>query len=158
MKLYIKQRVFSWRDRFAVKDAQGADLYFVEGELFSLGKKLHIMDASGKEAAQLQQQLFTLMPRFEVKVREHTIAQIVRKFTLFFQRYEVVGPDWTVEGSFWDHDYTVEKDGSPVASIYKEWMSWGDSYVLDITDDENALLVLAVVLAIDAANESSSNN
>ena len=37
MKLYIKQKVFSWADRFTVKDSSGNDRYFVEGELFSWG-------------------------------------------------------------------------------------------------------------------------
>ena len=41
MKLYIKQKVFSWGDKFTVKDVNGEDRYFVEGEIFSWGKKLH---------------------------------------------------------------------------------------------------------------------
>ena len=40
MKLYIKEKVFSWGDKFAVKDASGRDKYVVEGEVFSWGKKL----------------------------------------------------------------------------------------------------------------------
>ena len=35
MKLYIKQKVFSWVDRFTVFDETGADKYHVEGEFFS---------------------------------------------------------------------------------------------------------------------------
>ena len=42
MKLYIRQKVFSWGDRFTVKDAAGEDRYAVQGEAFSLGKKLHV--------------------------------------------------------------------------------------------------------------------
>ena len=44
MKLYIKQKVFSWGDKFTVKDVNGEDRYFVEGEIFSWGKKLHVYD------------------------------------------------------------------------------------------------------------------
>ena len=42
MKLYIKQKVFSWGDKFTVKDATGRDRYYVEGEIFTFGKKLHV--------------------------------------------------------------------------------------------------------------------
>ena len=49
MKLYIKERVFSWGDKFTVKDAYGEDKYIVEGEVFSWGKKLHVYDRSGSE-------------------------------------------------------------------------------------------------------------
>jgi uncharacterized protein YxjI len=43
MKLYIKQKVFSWGDKFTVKDATGNDRYFVEGEVFSFGKNCIFM-------------------------------------------------------------------------------------------------------------------
>ena len=51
MKLYIKEKVFSWGDKFTVKDAYGEDKYIVEGEVFSWGKKLHVYDRSGREVA-----------------------------------------------------------------------------------------------------------
>lgn len=44
MKLYIKEKVFSWSDKFFVKDDSGRDKYAVEGEVFSWGKKLHVCD------------------------------------------------------------------------------------------------------------------
>ena len=40
MKLLIQEKVFSWSDRFTVRDEGGNDRYLVEGELFSWGKKL----------------------------------------------------------------------------------------------------------------------
>ncbi len=54
MKLYIRQRVFSWVDRFTVKDEAGQDQYSVEGEFFSFGKKLHVCNMDGMEAAFIQ--------------------------------------------------------------------------------------------------------
>lgn len=50
MKLYIKEKVFSWGYKFTVKDELGNDKYVVEGEVFSWGKKLHVYDMSGYEA------------------------------------------------------------------------------------------------------------
>ena len=38
MKLYIKQKVFSWGDKFTVKDEAGRDRYYVEGEVFTFGR------------------------------------------------------------------------------------------------------------------------
>ena len=68
MKLYIKQKVFSWSDRFTVKDSYGADRYYVEGELFSWGKKLHVYDMAGNEVAFIQQKVFSFLPRYFVYV------------------------------------------------------------------------------------------
>ena len=55
MKLYIRQKVFSWNDKFFVMDEYGRDRYRVEGEFFSFGKKLHIYDMADNEVAFIQQ-------------------------------------------------------------------------------------------------------
>ena len=51
MTLYMKQKVFSWSDRFTIKDELGNDRYYVEGELFSWGHKLHVFDIDNQEAS-----------------------------------------------------------------------------------------------------------
>ena len=38
VRLYIKQKVFSWGDKFTVRDENGRDRYYVEGEIFTFGK------------------------------------------------------------------------------------------------------------------------
>ena len=83
MKLYIKQKVFSWNDKFTVKTSYGEDKYAVEGELFSLGKKLHVYDMSGREVAFIQQKIFSFLPRYFVFVGDTQVAEIVKKFSFF---------------------------------------------------------------------------
>lgn len=157
MKLYIQQKVFSWGDKFTVKNAAGTDRFFVEGEVFTLGKKLHIYDRHHQEVAYIQQELLTLMPRFAVFVRGRQVAQVVRRFGLF-QQYRIEGPDWDVEGDLFAHEYRIFKGSQTVATIHKAWMSWGDSYMLDIAEPSREILALAVVLAIDAVIDSSHQN
>ena len=157
MKLYIKQKVFSWRDRFTVKDETGADRYFVEGELFSWGKKLHVLDAAGNEAAFIQQKVWSFLPRYDVFALGRHIAQIKKEFTFLRPRYTIEGMNWDVEGDFWAHHYEITQSGTPVVSIQKEWFTWGDSYALDIASPQHELYALAVVLAIDCAMAQESN-
>ena len=47
MQLYMKQKVFSWKDKFSIQNSVGEDKYFVEGKAISLGKKLRIYDMTG---------------------------------------------------------------------------------------------------------------
>ena len=158
MRLYMKEKVFSWNERFTVKDENGWDKYYVEGEFFSLGKKLHLLGAHGEEVAFIQQQLFTLMPRYTVSVAGREIAQIRKEFTFFFQRYVIDGLGWEIDGDVWAHDYVIRKNGRTIVRITKEWFTWGDSYVLDILDPADELVALAVVLTIDCVAEASRNN
>ena len=79
MKLYIKEKVFSWGDKFYVKDALGNDRYVVEGEVFTLGKKLHVYDRLNREVAFIRQKLWTFLPRYMVSVEGTDVAEIVKE-------------------------------------------------------------------------------
>ena len=157
MKLYIKQKVFSWKDRFSVKNENEEDVFFVEGELFSFGKKLHIFDARNAEVAFIRQQIFTFLPRYFVSVNGTEVAEIVKEFTFFKPRYSIKGLDWQVEGDFFAHDYTVHHNNHPIVRIRKEWMTWGDTYELDIAEGVDAVSALSVVLAIDCVMANNKN-
>jgi len=156
MKLYIEQKVFSWTDKFSVRDENGDVRYYVEGEFFTLGKKLHVYTPGGDEAAFIQQELMTFLPRYKVFAGALEVAEIVKKFTLFFPSYRVEGLGWEVEGQFMAHDYEITCGGQRIAAIRKEWMTWGDCYELDIDDSADEVIALAVVLAIDCV--LASNN
>ena len=158
MKLYMKEKFLSLHDRFAIRDENGWEKYFVEGEFLSLGKKLHLLNVHGEEVSFIQQKLFTLMPCYTVSVRGREVAQIRKEFTLFFQRYVIDGLGWEIEGNVWAHEYEIRRNGRPIVSISKEWLTWGDSYVLDILDPADEILALAVVLTIDCVAEAGSNN
>lgn len=153
MKLYIKQKVFSWKDKFYVKDEFGNDRYYVEGELFSFGKKLHIYDMNNNELALVQQKVLSFLPRYFVFTGGIQRAEIVKEFTFFRNKYRIDGLGWEVDGDFMDHDYEITQMGRPIVTINKEWFTWGDSYVLDIADSVDPINALAVVLAIDCVIE-----
>lgn len=154
MKLYLKQKFFSWKDRAWVKDETGADRYFIEGKVLSIGKKLWIMTPEGEQLAFVRQKVPTLLPRFIVEIGEQEVAQIVKKFTFFKPKYEIEGLGWTVQGDFMSHDYTVYASERPIITIHKKWMSWGDSFELDVAQGTDEVLALSVVLAIDAVMDS----
>jgi len=156
MKLYIRQKVFSWGDKFTVMNDHGEDRYYVEGEIFSWGKKLHVYDLNGNEAAFIQQKVFSFLPRYFVYVDGEQVAEIVKEFTFLFPRYSIEGLGWDIEGRFMAHDYEITQGGRPIVTIHKEWMTWGDCYELDIADPNDEIVALAVVLTIDCVLASNS--
>ncbi len=154
MNLYIKQKVFSFGDKFSVYDVNGNPIYTVEGEIFSFGKKLHIYDLNHNEVGKIEQELFRLMPTFMIRIPGKPDMALQKKFTLFYQRYLLDGLGWEIEGNFFDHEYQITCGGSTVATMQKEWLSWGDTYALSVHDAQNSLTALAAVLIIDAVNDS----
>ena len=157
MKLYIKEKVFSWTDKFTIKDEYGEDRYTAQGELISLGKKLHVYDRFGEEVITIRQKLVSLLPRYTIYVRGRELGQLVKKISFLRPKYVLEGTGWEIIGDFMTLTFRVTQGGFPVFSIHKEWMSWGDSYEMDIPDPSLELQALAVVLAIDCANEAGDN-
>ncbi len=154
--LYIKQRIFSWGDKFAIYDADGNERYYVEGEVFSFGKKLHLYDLQGQELAYIEQQLFTFLPRYIVYRNNLQLCEVVKEFTFFHNKYSVEGLGWEVDGDFMDHDYEITENGRPIATVSKEWFTLGDAYEIDFGANVDEVDALAVVLVIDACIEASS--
>ncbi len=158
MKLYIKQRVFSWTDSFIIKDEAGNDKYYGRCEFLSLGHKLHVEDCYGQEVIYIEQKLLTFMPKFNIFIRGREVGQLVKELTFFKQVYTVPNAGIEVRGDFFAHDYNVLQYGSSIMTLNKEWFTWGDSYVLDIPDPADELMGLAIMLAIDCAQCNANNN
>ncbi len=158
MKLYIKQKVFTWGDRFTVCDELQNVIYTVEGEVFTLGKKLHVKDAFGEEVAFIHQKLWRFMPLFTVEISGREPMEVEKEFSLFHPRYRIDGLGWTVEGNFAAHDFTISSAFSEVAVISRKWFTWGDTYEISVSSPDDELPALCTLLVIDAvmAQQSSS--
>lgn len=157
MKLYMKQHIFTWGDKFSIYDEAGNEKYYVEGEVFTWGKKLHLYDLQGNELAFIEQEIMTFLPKYHISRGGAEIAEVVKEFTFFRHEYSVNGLGWRVHGEFLAHEYEIEKDGHTVAAVSKEWMTWGDSYEIRVDDDADEITALSVVLVIDACIEASRN-
>lgn len=158
MKLYIKQKIFTFGDKFSIYDENGRERYYVEGEVFTFGKKLHLYSLEGKELAYIEQRIFTFLPKYTIYINGNEIAEVVKEFAFFRNIYSVNGLGWSVDGDFLDHDYTVESEGRTIATVAKEWFTLGDAYEINISDGLDPVPALSVVLVIDACIDSENNN
>jgi uncharacterized protein YxjI len=158
MTYYMKQRIFSWRDKFYIYDPEGNECFYAEGEVFTFGKKLHLYDLNRRELAFIQQRLLSFLPKYEILRNGTHIAEVVKEFTLFRQEYSINGLGWKVHGDIFSHDYEITANGQRIARVSKEWFKLGDAYEIDIEDGADEVTALAVVLVIDACIEATRNN
>lgn len=157
MRLYIKQRVFSWTDTYDVYGEDGQPRYFVKAEFFTFGHQIHIYDKrTGAEVGAVHQRILTFLPAFDIVQGGREVGTVRKRFTFFSQKYDVDYRGWEVDGDFLGWDYIVTNGNRQVLSISKELFHWGDTYVLDYAVPDDALPGLLLVIAIDAAN--CSNN
>ena len=150
MELLFKQRFFSWFDSYDIYDEAGQTVYMVKGQL-SWGHCLNIYDAQGSFLGTVKERVLTWLPKFEMYLKEQYIGCIRREFTLFHPKFTIDCNGWQVEGDLWEWDYRVlGRNGQVVATVSKELLNWTDTYVINVTDPQDALCVLMLVLAIDA--------
>lgn len=157
MRLLFKQRVFSWFDSYDIYGEDGETLFTVQGRL-AWGHCLEIFDPQGNHVGTVKEEVLTLMPRFALYVGEEYIGQIRKEFTFFKPAFHLDCNGWEVQGDWleWEYDVT-DPSGGHVMHAGKELFHWADTYVLDIARQEDALLCLMIVLAIDAAKCSSGD-
>lgn len=152
MRLLFKQIFFSWFDF----DEDGNTVYVVKGEL-SWGHRLQIYDMMGNPVGRVQERVLTFLPKFELYVGERLAGEIVKEFTLLRPKFQLDCNGWTVEGDFWEWDYTVMDGTRTVMQLSKELWNWTDTYSMEIARPEDALYCLMIVLAIDAVKCSQGN-
>lgn len=150
MRLYMKQRVFSWTDQFFIYNELGDVAYSANGEAFSFGRKLHLWDGQNRECAFIQQKVFSFYPRYFIHGDGSQVAEVVQQFSLFRPNYFVKGLGWNIRGDFFAHEFEIDNGATPIVRVFKDWFSWGDAYAIDIDPYVDESLALAVVLAIDA--------
>lgn len=157
MKLYMKQRFFSWTEDFDIYDANQRPVYTVKGELISLGRKLHIYDSQTRDrVASVHQKLLTIFPKFDVLVKGKRIATIRKHWSFFSPKYSIDELGWTIKGNIWAHDYQLyDRSGKRVASVGKKLFAWSDTFEITPHNDEvDPVHIIAVVLAIDTVMDA----
>lgn len=148
-QLYIKQKVFSFGGKFTVKDQQEQDVYFIEGSFMQIPKSFSIMNVARDEVALITKKVFSFLPTFFVEVDGQEVLTIKKEFSFFKARYTIDAAGITVHGNWWDMEFEVLQHGEIIGNVSKEWFTWGDSYKVQIIDENREKMIIALVVAID---------
>ena len=159
MKLFIKQRVFSWTDTYDVYDENGCAKYYVKSEFFSIGHKIHVYSTlTNLEVGSISEKILTFLPEFKISINGNNIGSVRKQLTLFRPKYHINYSGWNVTGNIfgWDYD-VVDRYNNKIMHISKELLHFGDTYVLNFMNPENEIMGLLLVIAIDATNCSKDD-
>jgi uncharacterized protein YxjI len=151
----VREKFFHLGDDFEITDETGRPVIAVDGKVLSLHDRLVLTDPAGREIAQVRRKLVALRPTYQISIGGDTVADVRKHFfTPFRDRYtiDIPGPDdLEMTGSILDHEFTVRRGDRTVATVSKRWLTLRDTYAVEVADGEDALLVLASVLALDLA-------
>ena len=155
-ELYMKQKIMSMRGKFTVKNADEQDVYFVEGSFMRVPKTFAIEDVNRQQVASITKKLFSFLPTFYIEADGEEILTIKKDFTFLKSRYTIKGAGIEIQGNWWDMNFDVLQNGEVIGTVDKKWVSWGDSYRLQIVKDEHEKIIVALVIAIDYVKSSQA--
>lgn len=159
MRYTLKQDVLAWGDDFEILDETGAAVYFVDGRGFSFVNTLSFQDLQRQELASIRQVLFSWGSQYDLyrggklaaRVTQKTLSKAKCTFVV-----DVPGPDDLVAaGDFYNHAYELRRKRRLAATIRSG--DGGSSYAVDVSADEDAVLILASAIVIDLVSHEGSN-
>ena len=150
MKLFIKQRAFSWFDNYKIFDEDGNPMYSIRGEL-SWGHCLRMYDTDDNEVCMVREKADTLLPKFEMYIGGTYIGCISKEPDVAKNVYTIDFNGWRIESDLMENDFQIYNGtGYQIASMTKEVLNPADTYRIKITSQQDELYVLMLMVAIDA--------
>lgn len=154
MRFILKERIFSLRESYYIRNEAGDNVLEVTGRLLSLRDKLTLRDMQGNEAATITSHLIALRSTYTIDRPGQPDATVKKDFINILREgfsVDMAGglPDLRIQGDILDHSYTISRQGNTIAQVSKKWISLRDSYVIDIEEGEDATLLLACAIVVD---------
>lgn len=130
-------------------DEAQQDKYLIEGSFLKVPKTFTVFNTNRTEVAVITKKVFSFLPQFFLEMNGREILTIKKAFTFFKARYSIEGAGIEVNGNWLDMEFEVLQNGQTIGRVNKKWLSWGDSYEVQILSDEHEEIVIAIVVAID---------
>jgi uncharacterized protein YxjI len=152
VKFKMQEKLLSIGNDFWVEDEDGERVYKVDGKAIRFRETFVLEDTAGNEVARIKEKKLAIRDTMTIEVGGRQ-AKVHKRMIGIRDRYLVEfddGEELKAKGNFVDHEYEIERDGDKVAEVSKKWFRVRDSYGVEMQPDQDAALVLAITVCIDA--------
>ena len=121
-RFQMKQRLFTIRDRFWIKDQNGRNAFSVTSKLIRVRDTLVFADARGQDLYQVQQKLLRVRDTMEIETASGQTAAKVHNalITPLRDRWQINipgGPDLVTQGNILNHEYKIKRGRQVIAEV-----------------------------------------
>ena len=154
-RLKVRERLFAFGDDFWIENGRGQRAYLVDGKALRIRDTLLFKDMQGQERYKLQEKMVRVRDTMTLYNADGGEAATIRKalITPLRDRYTVDLPGrggLETQGNILHHEYTIEENRRPVATISKRWFRIRDTYGIEVVPGTiDPLLAVAMTVAID---------
>lgn len=151
-RFQMKEKMLSIGDDYWIEDEHGDKAFKVDGKALRVRDTWKLEDPHGHEVATIREKKLSIRDAITIEM-EGREAKVKKALVGIRDRFHVDvehGEDLTVKGNVVDHEYKIERDGKKIAEVSKKWFRIRDTYGVEVEDERDAVLVLAVTVAVDA--------
>jgi len=159
-RFQVRERLFAFGNDFWVETADGRRAFWVDGKALRLRDTLLFKTLDGQERYRLQEKVVRVRDTMNLYGPDGRVIAEIHKalVTPVRQRYTMnVNDQGSLEtrGNILQHEFTIERDGAPVATISKRWFRIRDTYGVEVAPGSiDPLLAIAMTVAIDMLQEA----
>jgi uncharacterized protein YxjI len=148
----MREKLISIGDDYWIEDDSGERVFKVNGKAARIRDTWVLEDARGREVALIRERKLSVRDAIKIEFggREATVKKALIGFRDRFHVEVEHDEDLKVKGNVVDHDYEIERDGHKIAEVSKKWLRARDTYGVEVRDEADSVLVLAVTVAVDA--------
>lgn len=149
----MRQKMFALGEDFTIEDDAGNPAFDVDGKVLTLRETFELKDRAGKVVATIRGKLLSLRAKMDISRGDAVVATVTKAlFAPLRAKFEIDvhgGEELRIDGSIFDHEYTLRRGDAVAALISKRWFTLTDTYGIDIAEGEDDALILAIAVALD---------
>jgi uncharacterized protein YxjI len=149
----MREKMFAIGDDFWVEINGGEKAFKVNGKALRIRDTLVLESPTGEELYTIQEKKVRVRDTMEIEQNGKTVATIKKALVSPLRdRYSIDvegGDDLEAKGNIVDHEYKIERDGDTVAEVSKRWFRVRDKYGIEIEEEQNDALIVALAVCID---------
>ena len=158
MRYHLRERAWSIREAFLVRDDNRNPLFEIRGKFFHIGDDLIMYDVhTGQQLVRIQQSVLSLLPRYQIYRNGQHWADVHEQFRLFGERFKVQGEQgivFHIDGDIWKWSFRISDANNNVLGYVSRQLSiFRDSYTVDVDPGVDAPFIISLAIVIEMVKE-----
>ena len=152
-RFMLRQIIFAIGHDMWVMDEKGEKVFLMDNKTIAFRKTYIMYDMQHNEVLKIIRQPLHLHKTISIDHQGREIAEVQKALlTVFRDKWTIKvpgGTDLIAQGDFLNHEYSITRNEQSIAHISKAWFSIRESYGVEVFDDSQIPLMIALTVAID---------
>lgn len=151
MNLHLKNKILSMHHEIDIFDEADNQVYKVKSKAISIHDKTTISNAQGEEIASIHRKVISIHETYFVEMSNGISFDMRTELLHIFKEViDIEALGWKILGNFMEHNYRIEDaSGRLLASAHRKWISVHEKYAIDIQDESQADIIIAVYVVLE---------